>query len=101
MLSSFINEKRNVIIKNDNRIQWIKIAPEKKIAIFRVLQELLVNMKKHSQSTLVVIGFEAKEKNIEINYSDNGIGCSEIGNLKNGLQNAENRIHTIKRNIYF
>ena len=101
MLSSFISKDRNVIIKNDTNIQWSKVATEKKIAIYRVLQELLVNMKKHSHSTLVVIGFEAKGNTIEINYTDNGIGCSEIVNLKNGLQNAENRIHTIKGKITF
>ena len=101
MLSSFIGKERNVIIKNDVSIQWLKVAPEKKIAIYRVLQELLVNMKKHSQSTLVVIGFETKGNDIEINYNDNGIGCSEILNLKNGLLNAENRIHIIKGKITF
>ena len=101
MLSSFISKDRNVIIKNDTSIQWSKVASEKKIAIYRVLQELLVNMKKHSQSTLVVIGFELKGNTIEINYTDNGIGCSEKVNLKNGLQNAENRIHTIKGKITF
>lgn len=101
MLASFISNDRNVIIKNDASIQWIKVAAEKKIAIYRVLQELLVNMKKHSQSSIVVIGFENKGDTIEINYTDNGIGCSEIVNLKNGLQNAENRIHTIKGKITF
>ena len=58
-------------------------------------------MKKHSQCSLVVIGFENKKRNIEINYSDNGIGCPERINYKKGLQNAENRILAIKGTITF
>jgi len=65
------------------------------------LQELMVNMRKHSSCSLVVIGFETYQKGIEINYSDNGIGCSELLKLKKGLQNAENRILSINGTITF
>ncbi len=65
------------------------------------MQELMVNMRKHSSCSLVVIGFEAYKKGIEINYSDNGIGCSDLLNLKKGLQNAENRILSINGTITF
>jgi signal transduction histidine kinase len=34
------------------------ITPEKKITIQRVLQEFMVNMKKYSQASFVVIGFD-------------------------------------------
>jgi signal transduction histidine kinase len=61
----------------------------------------MVNMKKHSQCSLVVIAFESKKNTIEINYSDNGIGCPEMLNFKKGLQNAENRILSIKGTITF
>ncbi|MCC9071443.1 tetratricopeptide repeat protein [Flavobacterium sp. F-65] len=101
ILSSYNGDKTNVIIKNNNDINWSKIQSEKKIAIYRVLQELLVNMKKHSQCTFVVIGFDENEKQIQIQYSDNGIGFSKKMNLKNGLKNVENRIHNIKGTITF
>lgn len=101
ILSSYNGNETNVIINNSNAINWSKIQAEKKIALYRVLQELLVNMKKHSRCTFVVIGFEENEKHIQIQYSDNGIGFSEKMNLRNGLKNAENRIHNIKGTLIF
>jgi signal transduction histidine kinase len=59
-------------------------------------------MRKHSDSTLVVISFKKNGNKIQIDYSDNGIGAtSEEINLKKGLQNVENRILAIKGTITF
>ncbi len=101
MLSNYTSNNTNVIINNSNTIEWKKIKKEAKIVTYRILQELMVNMKKHSQCSLVVIGFENKKRTIEINYSDNGIGCPNNNQYKKGLQNAENRIHAIKGTITF
>ena len=101
MLSSYNGNEVRVIIKDNNDINWPKIQSEKKIAVYRVLQELLVNMKKHSQCSFVVIGFEENDKQVQIQYSDNGIGFSGKMNLRNGLKNAENRIHNIKGTLTF
>ena len=101
LLSGFNSENTNVIIKNFEAINWSKTKKITKITIYRILQELLVNMKKHSQSNLVVIGFEDKGKSYEINYSDNGIGNSKTIKFKNGLQNVENRIKTINGTFTF
>ena len=67
------------------------------------LQELMVNMKKHSKSTLVLLSFKKDEnKFLVINYYDNGIGINfEKIVTKNGIQNIENRISTIDGTITF
>lgn len=101
LLSGFNSEDTNVIIKNFEAINWTKTKKITKITVYRILQELLVNMKKHSQSNLVLIGFEDKGKTYEINYSDNGIGSNKSIKFKNGLQNVENRIKTIKGSFTF
>lgn len=101
MLNSYKSAAINVIIKNGNPIDWGKISDDKKIALQRVLQELMVNMKKHSKATFVVIGFDGGQNQVNISYADNGIGCVEATILKNGLQNAENRIHAIKGRLTF
>jgi signal transduction histidine kinase len=101
MLSGYNNDHIKIIIKDNGDINWQKTEPEKKIAIHRVLQELMVNMKKHSKCTFAVISFESNEKHIEINYSDNGVGIKDSLILKNGLSNVENRIHTINGTIIF
>lgn len=101
MLSSYNSTKTNVIINNLQTIDWSKIKKEPKIAIYRVLQELMVNMKKHSKSTHVFIGFENQKKTLHIKYSDNGKGCSDLLKNKKGLQNAENRILAINGTLTF
>lgn len=95
LISSYNNDKTNIIIKNPEVINWSKINKKTKITIYRILQELLVNMKKHSDCSIAIIGFESKEKTYEINYSDNGIGSAKTFKFKNGLQNVENRIKNI------
>jgi len=100
LMASYNADDRNVIVNVDG-FQHQKTSKEIKVAIHRVFQELLVNMKKHSQCTLVGISIKTDKNRIEATYSDNGIGTSNLLNLKNGLQNAENRIHSLKGSITF
>lgn len=100
MLSTYNSSGRNIIVNVDG-FNHSKISKEFKIIIYRVLQELMVNMKKHSHCTVASISIRSDKKNIQINYSDNGIGTNNLLNLKNGLQNVENRIHSIKGKINF
>ncbi len=99
LLSSYKSDSTNIITKDLSAINWNAISDIKKTTIYRVLQELMTNMKKHSDATIVALSFNQKKKKINIDYSDNGCGC----NLKknSGLQNAENRIKTINGSITF
>lgn len=101
MLSTYNSPNTNVIINNIEKINWEVIDEVKKVAIHRVLQELMVNMKKHSQASLVVVKFESNGKMVSIDYSDNGKGCQKDKITKNGLQNMENRIIAIKGTFIF
>ncbi len=103
MLSSYGSYNTKIIIKGLEDINWQTVKPEKKIVIYRIIQELMINMKKHSQAGLVAITFKKKgKKNIEISYADNGVGVdkNEIF-YSNGLQNAENRINSIGGSFIF
>lgn len=99
LLLTYKSASVNVITRGLASVQWHYVSNEKKTAIFRVLQECMTNMKKHSDATLVLLKFQQIGKKIEINYSDNGVGCDVKKN--NGLQNAENRIHSIQGTITF
>ncbi|WP_317133038.1 tetratricopeptide repeat-containing sensor histidine kinase [Flavobacterium ustbae] len=101
MLSAYNTTDRNIIATNLESVNWEDIDDIKKITIGRVLQELMVNMKKHSKADLVVIRFESDPKSILINYTDNGVGCDKTKISKNGLQNMEHRIQTVKGTIEF
>jgi signal transduction histidine kinase len=101
MLSTYNSDMTNVIITNIEKVNWDSIEDLKKIAIQRVLHELMVNMKKHSEASIVVVKFESNSNTLYINYSDNGKGCEKSKIIKNGLQNMENRILAIKGTITF
>ncbi|SHM56173.1 tetratricopeptide repeat-containing sensor histidine kinase [Flavobacterium chilense] len=101
MLSAYNTNERNIMITNLENTNWEIIDDIKKITISRILQELMVNMKKHSDANLVIIKFENDPKSILINYIDNGKGCEKTKMVKNGLQNMENRIQAAKGTIDF
>ncbi|CAC9974879.1 tetratricopeptide repeat-containing sensor histidine kinase [Flavobacterium panici] len=101
MLSTYNSDNTNVIITNIEKVNWDSIEDLKKIAIQRVLHELMVNMKKHSEAQLVVLKFENAQNTLLIDYKDNGKGCEKSKIIKNGLQNMENRILAIKGTITF
>ncbi|WP_316633539.1 ATP-binding protein [uncultured Flavobacterium sp.] len=101
MLSMYNTNEINIIATNLENINWEIVDDIKKITISRILQELMVNMKKHSNANLVVIKFENDQKSILINYTDNGKGCEKTKIAKNGLQNVESRIQAVKGTINF
>ncbi|CAA9201441.1 hypothetical protein FLACOL7796_03772 [Flavobacterium collinsii] len=100
MIIGFNTTNINLAINNLDSINWQDIEKNTKVTIYRVLQELLVNMKKHSNATLVEINFKTLDKNIIINYTDNGKGI-DVNNMifKNGLHNVESKVLAIKGEI--
>ncbi|KAF2342932.1 tetratricopeptide repeat-containing sensor histidine kinase [Flavobacterium tistrianum] len=101
MLSTYNSSQTNVIINGVEKINWDSVDDLKKIAIQRVLHELMVNMKKHSEAPVVSIKFDTNSNSLLIDYSDNGKGCEKSKIIKNGLQNMEIRILAVKGTITF
>ncbi|KZE78359.1 histidine kinase [Myroides marinus] len=85
-----------IILSGLDKFDFTLLDKNQKITIYRVIQELLVNMKKHSMATIVVFKFTDDKKSFNIFYSDNGVGIiQENIKSKNGLLNVENRIKNI------
>ncbi len=102
MMSGFNTCAVTILVNGMDAFHWCSLDRNKKVIVFRVIQELLVNMKKHSQCSLAVITFKKNENKLQIDYSDNGIGATfDKINSKNGLQNVENRILSINGTITF
>lgn len=102
MLSSFSSEQVNVIVKGLTDEIWNDVAQDSMVTIYRVLKELLVNMKKHSQASIASIIFKKDHKELNIIYTDNGIGTEASDTNKgSGLLNAESRIKAINGKIIF
>lgn len=99
LLLTYSNEECNVITKSSQEINWNLINDDKKRAVYRILQELLTNMKKHSRAGLVVIQFKQKGRKITVEYRDNGVGT--LLQKKNGLDNVESRISVLNGQISY
>ena len=102
MLLEFQNSQVKIITAGIDDFSWDSLNKIKKVVLYRIIQELLVNMKKHSGADLVVIKFSKSNKYAEIQYTDNGVGFDKNKEkIKNGLQNVETRIKTINGTITF
>ncbi|MEJ5090464.1 ATP-binding protein [Sphingobacterium faecium] len=101
LLKSFVTENRKVIIAGNDAEQWARIHFDIKEQITCILQELMVNMRKHSQATNVIIRFDWDADLLRIYYSDNGVGMSESQVDGNGLRSIGNRIERLNGSITF
>ncbi len=91
-----------LLLTGANDMDWGNISPISKTTLFRVLQELMINMGKHSKATLISIEFITTLKIVKIDYADDGVGASPKDLLsKNGLRNTEKRIRAIEGSITF
>lgn len=100
MLDSYSSDSVKVVFIGNNEKLWEGINFQNKTEVYLVLQELMTNMKKHSQANIVSIKFSRENPVINISYTDNGIGIKKFS-PKNGLQNMENRINAINGTIIF
>lgn len=100
MLTSYSSDTITVIAIGNEEQLWKDIMHSSKIEIFYILQEFMINMKKHSHADHVIIKFQKENSQINISYSDNGIGI-QLHSPKNGLRNTETRIKSLNGTINF
>lgn len=94
--------KTKLIVTGSNDVEWKKVSSLYKKTLYKVLQELMINMQKHSNASMVSVAFYQSKKKLKVDYSDDGIGAStDALNLKNGLWNTEKRIQAIGGTIIF
>lgn len=102
MLANYQSKEISVINKGLDTIPWHKIANKYKIVIYRVLMELMTNMKKHSNCNVVVVKFKMENKILKVDYIDNGTVNPALKiNNKNGLMNIESRLKGVSGKINF
>ncbi|WP_245235008.1 tetratricopeptide repeat-containing sensor histidine kinase [Pedobacter borealis] len=101
LFSAYVASTRSIdVIGNEDEV-WVNVPENTASEIFIILLELMNNMKKHSQATVVKIKFNKNHNLISINYYDNGIGFPEKVIYNNGLRNTETRIKNISGTITF
>ena len=102
MISSYSSPQQKVLVIGNEQNIWQNVSQNIQSEIFYALRELMINMKKHSQATLVLVKFEKIENILKIKYTDNGLGMGNAENKKlSGIKNTENRIENIGGDINF
>ncbi|WP_223580218.1 ATP-binding protein [Sphingobacterium sp. GVS05A] len=101
LLKSFAADHRRVLIAGNDVEQWTDVAKRIKEEVKHVLQELMVNMKKHSQAEQVVVRFEKLDQQLTIYYKDNGVGMPAEKPQGKGLTNTVSRIESLGGKIIF
>lgn len=80
---------------------WEDVPPASRTEYRLVLQELLVNMKKHSGASQVAFRFERNDDQLSIHYLDNGTGIDPHSSPGNGISNMVQRMEKVGATIVF
>ncbi|WP_312769396.1 ATP-binding protein [Epilithonimonas sp.] len=99
LISSFDNDNTKIIIIGNESDFWENLSPAFKEDVYHIIRELLVNMKKHSFATQVILRFGKENNSYEIIYSDNGVGLPDDFVEKNGFTNMKSRMKEISSNM--
>lgn len=101
LLNAFKRDSLKLGVSNNNPALWQLVSEQIKNELELVLQELMVNMAKHSQANWAHLAFELKNGSLVVNYRDNGIGLTENNSLGNGLQNTVSRMESLGGKVTF
>ncbi|MFQ5584335.1 MAG: PAS domain S-box protein, partial [Calditrichia bacterium] len=80
----------------------VKVSPERTTQLFRIFQECMTNVIRHSKATKVKISLKEEKGNLVLKISDNGVGISREKryNLKSlGLIGMHERVRSLKGNL--
>lgn len=101
LLTAFATPETKVLLTGNSAALWEKAGGKTRQEVEAILQELMVNMKKHSGAENVIIRFEQTGKQLRIDYLDDGKGLPRNHREGNGLRNTGNRIKAIRGSINF
>lgn len=73
-LASDLTKNYGITVINDIKGSQQPLPPETEIALFRIIQEALTNVRKHSQATEVSVSMVISEDKISVSIRDNGKG---------------------------
>lgn len=91
----------DVVIEKDVEIQEEAVPEALKTVIYRVVQESLNNVAKHSRATRVRVSLMERERVLVLEVEDNGVGCNEKEALKSVGESEGIGLHSIRERSRF
>jgi signal transduction histidine kinase len=81
---------------NDKSIAWDKMSNNKKVHIYRIIQESLTNIMKHAKAKKVEVRFSNNDGKIILEIKDDGIGMNKSKSKRGiGIKNITSRVRQI------
>ncbi|MDY6902052.1 MAG: sensor histidine kinase [Cyanobacteriota bacterium] len=90
----------NIEYKFDLKLSQI-LPTEIKLAVYRIIQEALTNISKHSDADSVIIEIKTIDNSLYLNVQDNGVGFNPKQNTTGfGLQSMRDRANALGGKFY-
>ena len=105
-LGAEFSEQTGIIVDVNARQPKKQITDEARIAVYRVIQEALTNISRHSGADKVIISLKKEKKRFVLQLQDNGVGILShpewpLKNAGLGIRNMQERIDAIGGTIQF
>ncbi|MFC0514603.1 ATP-binding protein [Mucilaginibacter angelicae] len=101
MLYAFKKQSLRLAVNGNEGELWQAVSLRVKEELLLVLQELMVNMSKHSKATQAYVGFYAKDGRLCLEYRDDGVGLAGKETAGKGMHNTVSRIEALNGTISF
>jgi signal transduction histidine kinase len=101
LLSAYGTPDRKVLITGNEENVWEDVGLVIKEQLGPILEELMVNLDKHSGARNLVVRFDLDGKGLTVQYTDDGVGFPTKCRFGNGLTNTGNRIEALGGRISF
>lgn len=95
LVGSFYSTDLKIVLVGSDVAFWEPISSVIKKELLVVIQELLVNMRKHSEATIVVLKFGKRNGLLSMEYRDNGVGVPAGFKPGKGMHHMENRVNKL------
>ncbi|MFC4634658.1 tetratricopeptide repeat protein [Dokdonia ponticola] len=80
----------------DKEINWDLISNPKKVHVYRIIQECLMNINKHANAKHITVTFKSKDANVELTIEDDGVGMDATKAKSGiGMKNIKSRVSQI------
>ncbi len=101
MITKIVREKSTIgnfsYDINTSEVSWSNFNEEVKFNVYRIIQEALHNIIKHSKAKNIIVSIYHKSDNLILEIKDDGVGFN-IKKLSDGvgLTNIKSRVHKLK-----
>lgn len=94
--------KTKMEVEIADKVKSVKFQQQNELSIYRIIQELLNNITKHAEATVIQLSIKSPGKNLVFNIRDNGKGL-DLDSISNssgiGWKNINARIRMMEGNI--